>query len=197
MNINLKKKSKKKIILEESAILFNEMGYSATSMNDIAKKIGVRASSLYNHINSKQEILSILLLTIANKFHNGIVEVNNMSYSHKEKLKEIIKMHITIATENQNITALITQDWKHLEEPSLSEFKKIRLDYQETLRNVIANGIQNGELKSTNLEITLNVIISSLRWIYYSKIYGDTSSVSLKELENTILEIVFNGVNRN
>ena len=62
------------------------MGYSATSMNNIAKKIGIRASSLYNHIDSKQEILSNLLLTIANKFHRGIVEVNNMSCCYREKL---------------------------------------------------------------------------------------------------------------
>lgn len=190
------KKSRRQVIIEESAVLFNEMGYSATSMNDIAERIGVRASSLYNHINSKQEILSSLLLTIANKFQDGIVKVNNLSVSYKEKLQEIIKMHIRVATENQNITALITQDWKHLEEPSLSEFIKIRQNYQEILRNVIAEGFNSGEFKSANLEITLNVILSSLRWIYDSEIYADTSNVGLKEMEETILGIVFNGIDK-
>ena len=170
------------------------MGYSATSMNNIAKKIGIRASSLYNHIDSKQEILSSLLLTIANKFHCGIVEANNMSCCYREKLQEIIKAHIRVATENQDITALITQDWKHLEEPSLSRFLEIRQNYQEIFRRVIAEGIAAGELKSTNLEITLNVILSSLRWIYYSKIYVDTSNMGLEELERTVLEIVFKGI---
>lgn len=195
MILNNESKSKKQLIIEESAVLFNNIGYSATSMNDIAKCIGVRASSLYNHISSKQEILSILLLTIAKKFEKGIKDVNNSSYSYKEKLREIIRMHISIATENQNITALILQDWKHLEEPSLSEFKKIRANYQKIFRQVIAKGMESGELKSRNLKITLNVILSSLRWIYDSEIYNNTHDVSLTELERTIMELVFEGVN--
>lgn len=191
----MSRKSKKQIILEEAAVLFNEMGYSATSMNDIASRIGVKAPSLYNHIKSKQEILSILLLSVANKFYKGITTATETKDSFRLKLKKIIQMHIKVATENQNITALITQDWKHLEEPSLSKFLKIRADYQKMLRAVISEGMDSGELKPANLEITLNVILSSLRWIYNSDIYADTSDVGLKELEETILNIVFNGVN--
>ncbi|WP_423997210.1 TetR/AcrR family transcriptional regulator [Maribacter sp. IgM3_T14_3] len=193
----MNRKSKKQIIVEEAAVLFNEMGYSATSMNDIARKLGVKAPSLYNHIKSKQEILSILLLSIANKFYKGIQEVTSTEDSYRFKLKEIIKMHIRVATENQHITALITHDWKHLEEPSLSKFVKIRLDYRKKLKEVILGGMKAGELKTANIEITLNAILSSLRWIYNSEIYADTSNVSLDELEKTLLDIVFSGVDEN
>jgi len=192
--IDAKEKSKKQVIIEEAAVLFNNMGYSATSMKDIANSIGVKAASLYNHINSKQEILNILLITIAKKFQDGIIDVNNSSYSSKDKLREVIRMHIRIATKNQNITALILQDWKHLEEPSLSEFKKIRNEYQEVFKNILKQGMDSGELKSTNLKITLNIILSSLRWIYDSKLYNNSQDVGLTELERTIMELVFKGV---
>jgi len=192
--IEAKEKSKKQVIIVAAAILFNNMGYSATSMKDIAKSVGVKAASLYNHINSKQEILKILLITIAKKFLEGIIDVNNSSYSSKDKLREVIRMHIRIATKNQNITALILQDWKHLEEPSLSEFKEIRNEYQETLKKILKQGMDSGELKSTNLKITLNIILSSLRWIYDSKLYNNSQDVGLTELERTIIELVFKGV---
>ncbi|MFS4494744.1 TetR/AcrR family transcriptional regulator [Maribacter sp. 2308TA10-17] len=189
-----KSKSRRQIIIEESAILFNSRGYSATSMKDIAEGVGVKAASLYNHISSKQEILSVLLLTIANKFYDGIKDVNNSSYSFKDKLREIIRMHIRVATENQNITALITQDWKHLEEPDLSKFIEIRTSYQQIFTEVIKQGMDSGELKSANLQITLNVILSSLRWIYDSELYNNTGIIGLAELERTILELVFKGI---
>jgi len=189
-------KSKRQIIIEAAAVLFNNMGYSATSMKDIANSVGVKAASLYNHINSKQEILNILLITIAKKFQEGIIDVNNSSYSAKDKLREIIRMHIRIATENQTITALILQDWKHLEEPSLSEFKKIRNEYQEILKKILKQGMDSGEMKSTNLTVTLNVILSSLRWIYDSKLYNNSQGVGLTELERTIMEIVFKGIDK-
>ena len=189
-------KSKRQIIIEEAAVLFNNMGYSATSMKDIANSVGVKAASLYNHISSKQEILNILLITIANKFQEGILDVNNSSYSAKDKLREIIRMHIRIATENQNITALILQDWKHLEEPSLSEFKEIRNEYQEIFKNILKEGMDSGEMKSTNLKVTLNVILSSLRWIYNSELYNNSQDVGITELERTIMELVFKGIDK-
>ena len=175
-------------------MLFNSKGYSATSMKDIAEAVGVKAASLYNHISSKQEILNVLLITIANKFYDGIKDVNSSSYPFKEKLRKVIRMHIRIATENQNITALIIQDWKQLEEPSLSEFIEIRTNYQEIFKEIIEKAMDAGELKSTNLKITLNIILSSLRWIYDTKLYDDSGVIGLTELERTILEIVFKGI---
>ncbi|PCH76881.1 MAG: TetR family transcriptional regulator [Flavobacteriaceae bacterium] len=187
-------RSRRQIIIEEAAVLFNDKGYSSTSMKDIANSIGVKAASLYNHIESKQEILSVLLLFIANKFQEGIEDIDKSSYSFNEKLKEIIKMHIRVSIENRHITALITQDWKHLEEPSLTEFKTIRTNYQTVLKKILSNGMESGEFKITHLDITLNVILSSLRWIYNTEIYDNISNVGLAELERTILEIVFSGI---
>ena len=130
----------------------------------------------------------------AKKFEEGIIDVNRSSYSAKDKLQEVIRMHIRIATDNQNITALILQDWKHLEEPSLSEFKEIRNDYQKVFKSILKEGMDSGDMKSTNLKVTLNVVLSSLRWIYNSELYNNSQDVSLTELERTIMEIVFKGI---
>lgn len=46
----------KEHILLEATILFARKGYAAVSMKDIAKAIGVKPASLYNHYASKEEI---------------------------------------------------------------------------------------------------------------------------------------------
>ena len=43
--------------------LFDQRGYHATGMEDIAKAVGMRASSLYNHFSSKQELLAEVTIT--------------------------------------------------------------------------------------------------------------------------------------
>jgi AcrR family transcriptional regulator len=48
-------------ILDQSARLFTEHGYSATSTRDIAEACGVRQASLYYHFAGKHEILAVLL----------------------------------------------------------------------------------------------------------------------------------------
>ena len=50
----------RKHILEASAELFARSGYHAVSMQGIAKKVGIRESSIYNHFKSKENILETL-----------------------------------------------------------------------------------------------------------------------------------------
>lgn len=43
-------------IIQAAAILFAERGYRATSMRDIADRVGLLGGSLYHHIRSKEEL---------------------------------------------------------------------------------------------------------------------------------------------
>lgn len=47
----------KQRILEKSLELFSAKGYDAVSVGEIAKAVGIKAPSLYNHFPSKQAIL--------------------------------------------------------------------------------------------------------------------------------------------
>ena len=51
----------KERILEEALQLFSQNGYTGTSMNDIAAKLGVTKAALYKHYKSKQEILDSIV----------------------------------------------------------------------------------------------------------------------------------------
>ena len=47
----------KERIMEAALELFAQNGYLGTSMNDIAKQLGITKGALYKHYSSKQEIL--------------------------------------------------------------------------------------------------------------------------------------------
>ncbi len=47
-------------ILDAAATLFAQNGYDGVSMREIAKKVGIKESSIYNHFLSKSDILDTL-----------------------------------------------------------------------------------------------------------------------------------------
>jgi len=52
-------------ILNQALDLFAENGYHGTSMREIAKAVGIRGSSIYNHFSGKEEIFSELFNYLA------------------------------------------------------------------------------------------------------------------------------------
>lgn len=58
-NDELTKGTKQKIF-EAAANLFSKEGYNGVSMREIAKGVGIKESSIYNHYKNKEEILSNL-----------------------------------------------------------------------------------------------------------------------------------------
>lgn len=83
----------KQKIFDTAAVLFAERGYHDVSMRDIAKSIGIRTGSIYNHYHSKEEILDALLdryLDRMEKFYEHMYEVN-AGIRPGQKLEELLE----------------------------------------------------------------------------------------------------------
>jgi AcrR family transcriptional regulator len=120
--------SRKLEIITVASTLFKEKGYSAVTMRDIAKAMGIKAASLYNHIKNKEEILTFIIISLAEEFIEGINKIQSSKENSQEKLKKIITLHIDITSQNTNGMASLNNDWMHLKK-ELEYYKKLRVDY--------------------------------------------------------------------
>src|SRR6267142_6873862 len=89
-----KNTSKKDIIIEKASKLFREKGFGAASMRDLAENVGVEAASLYNHIQSKSEILQTICFKVANEFMTNLEAVESSNQATLKKMESIIRLHI-------------------------------------------------------------------------------------------------------
>jgi AcrR family transcriptional regulator len=48
-------------VLAVAVEVFNERGYDSTSMNDLARRLGLAKSAIYHHVAGKEELLSLAL----------------------------------------------------------------------------------------------------------------------------------------
>lgn len=161
----MKKEGRKEEILNVSARLFKKKGYAAVTMRDIAKELDIKAASLYNHISSKQEILKMTIITIAEEFTQEMSVIYTSEKSSIEKLKKIIALHVKIAYENPYGMASLNSDWMHLEE-QLEYYLELRNTYEDNFRSIIKAGVSSKEIIGANTEIMLFSILSTLRSLY-------------------------------
>ncbi len=187
-------KSKKQTILEAAAELFRDRGYVATSMRDLAEAVNLKASSLYNHISGKEEILQLICFQNAHRFLAGMKNVENQSTSYTDKVRSLIHLHIQIATEDFTSITAFNDEWRHLSEPELGKFKELRREYEQRFKNIIQEGIDAGEFADLEPTIALFTVISSVRWIY--DWYKPNRTINLSQLEDQVASILLKGIRK-
>jgi AcrR family transcriptional regulator len=185
----------KEAIAQKASRLFKEKGFSATSMRDIAEAFGIEAPSLYNHINSKKEILQEICFKIADLFTTHINKMEVSDLPVIEKLELIIRFHIRMMLQEYECVYISDHEWKHLPEPYLYDFKNRRKSYRIRLANMIAQGIQNKELKKIDPYISVLTILSAIGGI--ESWQQSKKSINPRSLEENMITILLGGLKNN
>lgn len=184
--------SRKEEIILVASSLFHEKGFKAVSMRDIATAMNIKAASLYNHINGKQEILSKIILKVAEEFTIGMEKVISENSSATEKVEKVVELHIDITVNYSEALAALNNDWMHLEKPDLLAFVKMREDYEENFRKIIKQGIETGEIKSYHPEVIFFSILSTLRTLYLWQ--QKRGKVDVNILKKEMVSVLIKGI---
>ena len=191
----MKGEDRKEEILKTASILFSERGYNAVSMRDLAEALGIKAASLYNHISSKQELLSTIIISVAEDFTTGMNEIISSKKSTVEKLNQVIDLHVRITIENSKDLYSLNNDWMHLKDPDLSYFKDMRNGYEENFRKILKQGVKKKEIQGINIEVMLFSILSSLRTL--NQWYSRKQGIDGAELSAQMKQVLLQGIIKN
>jgi AcrR family transcriptional regulator len=192
LSFSMKPTTRKEEIVTIASQLFKEKGYSAVSVRDIGQAMGMKAASLYNHIESKQEILSILILELARNFTSGMAEVLQTELSPLQKIEKLIELHIDITVNYSEALAALNNDWMHLEGADLLSFTRMREEYEENFRSIIKEGIQLGQLQPRHPEVILFSILSTLRTLYLW--YQKRGKLDVNILKKDMVAVLLRGI---
>ena len=83
-------------ILDAAEDLFAAKGYSATSLGDVADRVGIRSPSLYNHFRNKEALYEAVIERLLDKFTDPLGAIQGQSVSVEgisAWLQSIVRLH--------------------------------------------------------------------------------------------------------
>jgi len=184
--------TKKEAIIQKAASLFKVKSYTAASMRELAEMLGVEASSLYNHIGSKSELLQAICFKVAKEVAVNLDLIESNATSNISKIEAIIRFHIRIMLYNFDEVYVANHEWKHLKEPYLSDFLNFRRSYEKKLIMLIESGIANNELKIINPYVATLTILSAVRGLEFY--HGHKKNVPQEVLEDDMINHLLTGL---
>jgi AcrR family transcriptional regulator len=160
-------------ILRAAARLFQQQGYDATSMNDVAAALKLSKGGLYHHFQSKDEILynimSHAMDITEQRVINVVRHIDGASVTGaEERLRTLIRLHIEVvlSPEDREITVMLHEN--HPLSPALR--RKIngrKKDYVVFVENLIAD-VQRKRNSSSPVtpRAAAFALLGMINWIY-------------------------------
>lgn len=187
--------SRKEQVIRKAAELFREKGYAASSMRDLAQKLGIEAASLYSHIRSKEEILQSLCFDMAAEFRKSLDEVEKMDIPAGEKLSQGIVGHIQVMAKDLTASAVFMNEHRHLSQPWLREFLLLRINYINRFKAIIEAGVASGEFKDgIDRKLAVMTLFSSLNWM--PMWYDPNTGINPQELGRQLADMLVKGLRK-
>lgn len=190
-----KKASKKDLIVQKAALMFREKGFPATSMRDLAESVGIEAASLYNHIQSKSEILQQIIFRISEDCNKHLAELDNAGLSSLEKIESVIRFHIQMMLHRFEDYHVMINEWIHLEAQPLADFISQRRQYVQKLESIINEGITAKKIKPIMPYVAVLTILSAVRGLEFW--HRSQKSYSPEQLEENMVTYLISGLKSN
>jgi AcrR family transcriptional regulator len=140
-----------------------ERGYHATTLDDIAGRLGVRKAALYHYFQDKDAILLECHRESLAELER-IVEASRAVKAPGPRLGFLIREHVRIMTETLEGSPLAFEVTA-LPAEARAEVIGGRDRFEGVLRTVVVEGIRAGDFREVDPKIAVFVILGAVNWI--------------------------------
>jgi AcrR family transcriptional regulator len=156
-------------ILKTAAALFIRHGYINTSIRDIATRCGINVATIYHHIGSKSNILTL--------FQEYTME--HLQKKHREVLKAIdhlapakaltftVRKYLEWVEDYQDITIFWYQEAKNLTQEQLRNLVEQEEYTVEVFKELLEKGVRAGEFHVSEPRMAAhNIVVLCDMWAF-------------------------------
>ena len=180
-------------ILRSAARLFQQRGYDATSMNDVAASLKLSKGGLYHHFQSKDEILFEIMNHAMEITEERVLAPVRSIADPEARLRALIRLHIEVVLSPQDREITVMLHENHPLSPMLRKRINMRKkDYIHFVENLVAEVHRTRGSKGTvTPRAAAFALLGMINWIY--QWYRPEGALQEDALVQQYTEIFFQG----
>ena len=172
--------------------LFEEKGYHATSVQDIADEVGLQKGSLYHYIHSKEDLLLHIAHEAISKFNQRLEKILQSDIPAEQKLVQAIENHLTVSTSNLQTTTVLLREAFSLGEPQHQVIQDLTDRYLELWTEIIRQGLKNNEFHVERPRVAALALLGACNWVY--RWFNPEGELTAKEVSQDFSQVFLRGL---
>jgi TetR/AcrR family transcriptional regulator len=150
----------KQHIINIAGKLFAQYGYDAVSVRDITRKADVNLGAITYHFGGKEALYREMVLSMAKTLRNEVEKLETLDCSATEKLTAFIQCYLKMLLQNPNRARMILMEMSLGKKRLMNVLSPYIISNSTTLMKILEAGIQSGEFRNMNIQLTTFHIFS-------------------------------------
>lgn len=155
---------KRTALLREAARAFSARGYHDTSLDDVAKTLGVTKPALYYYVKNKQEILFECHMRALDLGDAAFEYASNQGGNGRERMVLVCRKYIELMTSETGSWAVLSE-FAALEPKNRAVIAQRRDEFERRFRELLAEGMDDSSVREINAHITVFFFMGSINWM--------------------------------
>lgn len=178
---------KRMALLKQAARAFSSRGYHGTSLDDVAKTLGVTKPALYYYVKNKQEILFECHALAQDLGDRALEKALKVGGTGREIVLLVGRTFIELMTSEIGACAILAE--LDALEPANRQIIAARRDkFTRRFRKLIEKGIADGSIRSVDPSLTVLFFLGAVNWM--TVWYNPDGSKSGKEIAQIFTDLL-------
>ncbi|MCY0864742.1 MAG: TetR/AcrR family transcriptional regulator [Sulfobacillus sp.] len=174
-------------IIEAATLCFQDKGYVATTLNDIAEAVNLQKPTLYHYVKNKNELLFLVLKNTAESYNQALEAVVASPLNPRDKLDRAIRQHIHLQLEHPG-TVTLFRDVGELDQGYRREIRQALKRYRELLQDIIRQGIEAGRFRPADPSMAALFVLGAVNFVHrWYRVEGPRSIAEIAEFYSQTL----------
>lgn len=182
---------KRDALLGAAVRSFNERGFHATSLDDVAASLNVTKPTIYYYFANKDEILFECVRLGLEGIREIAAAVESSGGSGLDRLKALMRGYAVIMTKDFGMCVTRTADHE-LSAESRAKFRALKREIDQTVRQVVEEGIADGSIASGDSRLMTFTLSGALNWV--ARWYEPTGSLTAEQIADATVETLVRGL---
>ena len=140
-------KRRRQEVMDVAAQIFNDKGYEATSIQEIAEEVGILKGSLYYYIDTKEDLLFGVIQEAYDAALGVIEELDQHEGSALEMIEALVRRHAEVFAATRLQSSVFFREFRALSEQRQKTIREAADVYNRFVVSQIRRGQRAGEIK--------------------------------------------------
>lgn len=184
------REAKRQALLEAAVQMFNERGFHATSLDEVAARLGISKPTIYHYLGNKDQVLLECVSFGLEQLRAAAEAAHRQPGTGMDRLKSFLRRYAEINMGDFGRCVIRTGE-EALSQESAKRFRALKKEIDLAMRALIEEGIADGSIAAKDAKLLAFTLAGALNWP--ARWHNPAGEKSVEELARDMVEILAQG----